>query len=106
MQKHIKVILERFKSDLKQLYGKDLVGLILYGSYSRGEEREDSDIDVLVILQAMQSPFSEIRRMSDLKYNILEKYEKVISTVPTTQDRFDKMEVPLYKIIKKEGIRI
>jgi hypothetical protein len=61
---------------------------------------------VLVVLKTMQSPYTEIRRMSDVKYNILEKYEKVISTVPTTKERYEKMEVPLYKIIKKEGIKL
>ena len=83
-----------------------MVSLILYGSYSRGEARQDSDIDILVVLKSMQSPFAEIRRMSELKYSLLEKYEKVISTVPTTQERYDKIEVPLYRTIKKEGIML
>jgi hypothetical protein len=50
----------------------------------------------------MQSPYIEINKMSYIKYNIPDKYEKVISTVPTPKERFEKIEVPLYRVIKKE----
>ncbi len=103
---NIEPILKEFKQEIRTLYGKQLVSLILYGSYSEGRANETSDIDILVVLSALQSPYTEIRRMSDIKYRLLEKYEKIISTVPTTIELFNKMEVPLYKIIKKYGIEI
>ncbi len=103
---NIESLLHEFKDDVQKLYGDQFVSLILFGSYSRGQEHENSDIDLLVVLKSMQSPYTEIRKMSDIKYNILDKYEIVLSTVPTTKERFDKLEVPLYRIIQKEGVVI
>jgi predicted nucleotidyltransferase len=49
-----------------QVYGDDLVSLVLFGSYARGEQRKDSDIDVLVVLR-------EIRD----RYDVMMKFLKV-----------------------------
>ena len=42
------LILERIKNSVKET-APDAT-LILYGSYARGDEREDSDIDLLVLV--------------------------------------------------------
>lgn len=39
-------ILRQYKPALKEKYNVDKIGV--FGSYSRGEQKEDSDIDVLV----------------------------------------------------------
>jgi len=99
-------ILQLFKTDLQQLYGLQMYGLILFGSYARGEAHLNSDIDVLVLLNQMQSPYAEIRKMGEIKYNFLERYEMVISTIPTSRERYENIEMPLYRNIKQEGIMI
>ena len=40
----IKKILKEFKEKLVELYQEQLADVLLYGSYARGEQREDSDI--------------------------------------------------------------
>ena len=40
---------DRLESDLKKVFGKDAVSVILFGSYARGDQRRDSDIDVIVV---------------------------------------------------------
>lgn len=44
-------------------YGKDLVSLALYGSYARRENRMNSDIDLVVILNS--SPGGRLQRQED-----------------------------------------
>ena len=44
----IKIIIEKFKKELKKA-GINPQRTILYGSYARGEQKEYSDIDVIVI---------------------------------------------------------
>ena len=44
----IKLIIEKFKKELKRI-GINPQRIILYGSYARGEQKEYSDIDVIVI---------------------------------------------------------
>ncbi len=41
---------EEFVSQIGELYGDRLNKVILYGSYARGEQHEDSDVDYLVVL--------------------------------------------------------
>jgi len=41
-------------SELEKLLGDELVGLVLFGSWARGEAREDSDVDVFVVLKSLR----------------------------------------------------
>ncbi|HHV61198.1 MAG TPA: nucleotidyltransferase domain-containing protein [Firmicutes bacterium] len=38
-------------SEILHYYGKNLSGLAIFGSYARGENRKNSDLDLLIILQ-------------------------------------------------------
>jgi len=42
----IKEILQRYKTELEERYGVKEIGV--FGSYVRGEQRADSDLDILV----------------------------------------------------------
>lgn len=49
-------MLEAFKKEIEKLYGKRLKKVILYGSYARGDATEDSDIDLLIVLEGKSNP--------------------------------------------------
>ena len=101
----IKQLLQEFKQKLTELYGKRLAGLVLYGSVARHEETEDSDVDVLVVLNGETiSYFDEIQRMGDAKYNLLLKYDELLSVVPMKHDDFLQRESPLLWNVRQEGI--
>ena len=34
----------------KGVYGNDIVEIVLYGSYARGDYKEDSDIDIVAVV--------------------------------------------------------
>lgn len=73
--------------------------LYLYGSYCKGNQREDSDIDIAVIVERLAKdyfadtplPWRLRRKVSDFRKPIL-----------LTED----MENPLYRDIRKTGILI
>ena len=100
----IKQVLAEFKQALEALYGDRLITLVLYGSFARGEETEGSDVDVLVVLREMRSPFNEIRQMGDSSTELLLKYGELVSVVPMTQDKFLYRESPLLRNIRQEGV--
>lgn len=44
--------------------------VILYGSYARGDEREDSDIDILVLVDKEKISFEDRKKISYPLYDI------------------------------------
>ena len=57
-----RVLLERYIEELRKIYGNHLKQIILYGSYARGDYRDDSDIDLMVLVDL---PEEETDRYSD-----------------------------------------
>ena len=50
-------IIKRLKSaskNLKEAFGEAYVGLLLFGSYARGEASDGSDVDVLVVMRGLK----------------------------------------------------
>lgn len=93
-----------FREGLQELYGDRLVGLILYGSYARGDADDGSDIDVVVILSGDVVPCEEIDRISDLKTYILLEYNELIAVYPVSVDKFETVKSPLILNVKREGV--
>jgi predicted nucleotidyltransferase len=100
----IKKTLEEFKRELKKLYRDKFVKLVLYGSYARGEETEDSDVDVAVILKGDIVPFDEIDRMGDVAYDLCLKYNILLSTHPISEEKYNSYKNQFLSNLKEEGI--
>ena len=66
-QEKLKQLLTELRAGLKNIYGDRLKGLFLFGSYARGEQDAESDLDVLVVLDSFESTYSaEVNRTGDL----------------------------------------
>ncbi|MHA1209309.1 MAG: nucleotidyltransferase domain-containing protein [Candidatus Freyarchaeota archaeon] len=100
----IKEVLEEFKKEIEKLYGKRLKRVILYGSYARGDATEDSDIDLLVVLEGNITPGEEIDRMIDIITEINLKYGVLISVYPVSEEDYINVNSPLLLNVRREGI--
>src|SRR5215216_3016719 len=97
-------IISQFKTSIQQLYGERLSKIILFGSYARGEEKENSEIDFLVVLKDKNiSVFSEIEKINNQVYSMILNTGKIISFVPTTEEKFENSSNHFYRLVKKEG---
>jgi predicted nucleotidyltransferase len=63
MSAKIQKILKKLKKELLRIYGESVESIILYGSRARGDARDDSDIDILIVLNK-DFNYSEILRLS------------------------------------------
>ena len=54
-------VIKRFFNLVKDYFGDALISFIIYGSVARGEQKKDSDIDILVIV-SRKLPRSSLRR--------------------------------------------
>lgn len=55
-------VIEYALSELERLLGDDLISVVLFGSVARGDFREGSDIDILVVARSFPKSYS--RRIS------------------------------------------
>jgi len=62
MVQDVDIILKRLKVDLKATLGNKMGDLILFGSYSRGDNTKYSDVDLLILVNS-ELTRDEIRRL-------------------------------------------
>ncbi len=77
----VKALMNELKVGLRTTYGDRLKGIYLYGSYARGEADPESDLDVLVVLDRIDSYSDEVDRTGELGAELSLKYSVSISKV-------------------------
>ena len=91
----VEKILKDFKNDIKQNYRAEVVGI--FGSFARGEQKSDSDIDILVKFHKDATLFDFMR----LSMFLQEKLGIDVDIVPQ-----DAIREELRERIVKEAIFI
>jgi len=77
--------------------------IILYGSRARGDAREDSDWDFLILLEQVSPSLEKEILQSIYEYELLS--QQPISVFITTQDYANQYRLdPFYQFIDREGI--
>ena len=104
LNKKEKKALKELVDRLKKVYKDNLVKVILYGSKARGDYREDSDIDILVVLKKYKRWDREFKRIFKIVNEICYKYDLLISYVVKLEDDFNKEMSPLLLNVRREGI--
>jgi predicted nucleotidyltransferase len=77
----ITALLEELKEALSHLYGDNLCGLYLYGSYASRAEDAESDVDVAIVLKEFADYWEEVQRTSHLISALSLKHDVSISPV-------------------------
>ena len=105
----IKDILQIFAKQVRQILGSSLVKTIVYGSYARGDYRENSDVDVMILTRL---PEDEIKKYENLIYDaafeIQMRYFVDISVIIKNLEQYEYWleTVPFYRNVQKEGVMI
>ena len=106
MPKEIKILLEKLKSGLKQIYGEQFMEAYLFGSYARGDYEPDSDIDVLIVLSDFEKYGAELKRTCELIGNLSMENGTTVSVVFSRQREWQTDKLPLLLNIHAEGIAV
>ena len=92
------------KSQLKTLYGDDLREVFLFGSYARKEADNESDVDVLIVLQTIDRYSQDVGKTSSLISSLSLKYGVSISRVFVSESDWVGGETPFLLNVRDEAI--
>ena len=90
----------------QDICGEKLRDVILFGSYARGDFKEWSDVDIMILVNADDL---ECKRMDSVLMKSLSDLDHqmnlLLSFVVTSHERYERMKdtYPYYRNINKEG---
>lgn len=84
-----KSALNQFKTQLKQVLSAQLMEIRLFGSKARGDDRPDSDIDLLVIVATDDWHIRD--KVYDVATDILLQRDVCISPKVISKNRFEQL---------------
>ena len=103
-------VLARFQTGLQSRFGPRLLEFVLFGSYARGTAREDSDVDVLVVVAGLTE--TERVAVMDLAYDSdAAERESWVGLCPLVFSQAQAAELRsrerlLFRDVDTEGIRL
>jgi predicted nucleotidyltransferase len=100
----VRKLMQELKEGLIGIYGERMKYIYLYGSYARGEERYDSDIDVMIVLDNYKSYGKEIDRTGELISKLSLVYGVSISRVIVKESQWKESDTPLLRNIRADGV--
>jgi len=71
--------------ELRVLYGGRLRSVLLFGSWARGDAHPESDIDLLVVLDHVESTWDEQQQMDEVLWRHSFENDTVISALPVSE---------------------
>lgn len=102
-------ILSEFKSKTKSIMGNSLKQIILYGSYARGDYKDNSDMDIMILTELTDDRIVQIEdELFDAAYDIELEYGVPISVNIKNKEHFRNWanSLPYYSNIEREGVII
>ena len=109
MNDKLQSVLSQYIEKIKAIYTDRLVRVILYGSYARGDNTSDSDIDVMILVEedaaTVQSQNEDLIFMT---YDFNMEFGLDIQPFARSKEFFDYWAEahPFYRNVCKEGITL
>ena len=87
-----------------EIYGENLLSIILYGSVARNEATEDSDIDIAFFVNYDSPELHD--KMLDVIVELNLEYDQLINPSMIEIEKFNKWKkvMPYYISIEREGV--
>jgi predicted nucleotidyltransferase len=99
-------LLVELKLGLNTIYGERLKSIFLYVSYARGEEEDESDLELLVILDQFNSYAREVDRTAELASDLSIKYGITVSLVFVREAEWLDGDTPFLSNVRDEAISV
>jgi len=107
MKKKIEEIINQINCELKRKFKEKLDKIILFGSYARGDYDNESDLDVLVLVEDSQlKKYND--EIIDFEVDLTIKYGILPSIILRNTNYYNenKEVIPFFRSVEKEGVEI
>lgn len=105
----LNTILQQMSKVYRAVYGESIVRILLYGSYARGDNQKDSDIDIVAIVRGERAELQErLKKIWDISSDLELEYGTIVSptVIPFAEFEKYKDDLPYYRNIENEGVDI
>lgn len=105
----LNLILQTMAQAYQAVYGANVVKIILYGSYARGDYQKESDIDIVAIVQGDREKLQQgLKSVWDISSDLELEYGAIISptVIPFAEYEQYKNDLPYYRNIENEGVEV
>jgi len=105
----IQILLEDYLSELRKIYGSHLRSVILYGSYARGDFTQDSDVDIMILVDLTEEEMEQYSdELAEVGFDYNVTHGIWMMPVVKNQDHFRRWEkvYPFYENVQKEGVKL
>ena len=96
MNKSHNLAVERFISKAKKMLKNNLVDILIYGSIARGESKEESDIDIIVVVK--RNTFKTQMKLAALAFDILMETGEYISVQTLKSKELERDTIFLHNV--------
>lgn len=100
-------VIKAFVKEVQEVFGKSLYQIILYGSYARGDYKDNSDMDIMILTSLTEQEIKDIENtIYDIAYEYELSDEVMISVNIKNVEHFNYWlgVLPYYDNVRKEGI--
>lgn len=105
MNTKVRSILGELKIRLLALYGERLRGVYLFGSHARDEANEESDADVLIVLDRVENYSREIDTTSELTSELSLEHGISLSRVFATEEQWRTGQTNFFQNLREEAVQ-
>ena len=100
----LRELLRHLDGELGGVYGERYRGLVLFGSYARGEADGGSDVDLLVLLGGEVRSWQEYLRAEPIIWPLSLESGYVLSVFPVNVEDYRSAWKPFLMNARKEGV--
>jgi type I restriction enzyme S subunit len=106
MHKRLDDISKELKRELAALYGMRLIAILVFGSYARGEADEESDVDLLIVLDRVDHYGGEIDRTGGIVAQLSLNYGVSLSPVFVSEWDWRHGDTTFLANVREEAIAV
>lgn len=109
MSDNLSFLLGEYREAMERILGNRLKRVILYGSYARGDFKQDSDMDIMILADVQAEEISNYAdKIYDITYDFEMQYGMEINPSVQSVQTYEKWKnvYPFFINVEKDGVTV